>query len=196
MKSAAFAAAFLVLSMGAAQAHNVIPGVAGFSGGIAHPLLVLSHALSLLALGLLAGMQPPLQRAALIAVCLAAMAVSFAMITFAYSSERAELLVLVLAVLTGLALASGLKVSFAIAAALAACLGSAILVDSVPAVPSVRETLLTLSGTALAAIVMIAVVAFLSATLPAFWQRIGIRVAGSWIAASAILVLALRLAKL
>ena len=31
---------------------------------------------------------------------------------------------------------------------------------------------------------------------PAFWQRIGVRVAGSWIAASAILVLALRLAKL
>jgi hypothetical protein len=43
---------------------------------------------------------------------------------------------------------------------------------------------------------MIAAIAFISAALPAFWQRIGIRIAGSWIAASAILVLALRLAKL
>ena len=196
MKFAAFAAAFLVLSVGAAQAHIVIPGVGGFPGGLAHPLLVLSHALALLALGFLASMQPPLQRAALIAVFLTAMVLSFGLVTFAYSTDRAEIVVLALAAVTGLAIASGCKVPLAAAAALAASLGGAILFDSVPAVPSIRETLLALAGTALAATAVIVVTAFLSAALPAFWQRIGIRVGGSWIAASAILVLALRLAKL
>lgn len=196
MKFAAFAAAFLVLSMHAAQAHVVIPGVSGFPGGLAHPVLVLSHALALLALGLLAGAQPVRLRIALVAIFVAGTALSFGMVTLAYSTERAELVVLALAALTGLAVASGCNVPFRAAAAIAAGLAGAILFDSVPAVPSVRETLLALSGTALAATAMIAATAFISAALPAFWQRIAIRIAGSWIAASAILVLALRLAKL
>jgi urease accessory protein len=195
MNFAAIAAA-LVLPATAAQAHVVIPGVGGFPGGLAHPLLVLSHALSLVALGLLAGRQPLRSRLILIAVFMAAMALSFAAVSLAYSTDRAELAVLALAAIAGLVLASGWNAPFAVTALIAICLGGAILFDSVPAVPSVRETLLALAGTTLAAAAAIATVAFVSACLPAFWQRVGIRVAGSWIAASAILVLALRLAKL
>jgi len=196
MKFAAFAAAIVVLSAHAAKAHVVIPGVSGFPGGLVHPFLVLSHALALVALGLLAGAQPARLRIALIAIFIAGTALSFGLVTLAYSTDQAELVVLALAALTGLAVASGCNVPFAAAAAIALGLSGAILFDSVPAVPSVRATQLTLSGTTLAAAAMIAAIAFISAALPAFWQRIGIRIAGSWIAASAILVLALRLAKL
>ncbi len=196
MKIAAGAAIFLLLSAHAAHAHVVIPGISGFEGGALHPLLVLSHALALIALGLLVGAQPTRTWLALIAIFVAAMALSFGLVSMAYATDRAELAVLALASLAGLALASGYNVPFAAAAAFAACLAGAILFDSVPTVPTIRETLLALCGTALAATAMITTVAFVSAALPAFWQHIGVRVAGSWIAASAILVLALRLAKL
>jgi hypothetical protein len=46
-----------------------------------------------------------------------------------------------------------------------------------------------------AAFVTLALVAFLASHAARPWQQIGVRVIGSWIAASAILVLALRLAR-
>jgi urease accessory protein len=195
MKRAACAAAILVWS-GAAQAHVVIPGVGGFAGGALHPVLVLSHALALIALGLLAGVQPFRARIMLIAVLPAAMLVGFGLVSLAYATDRAELAVLALTAVTGLVLTARPKAPFAVAASLVALTGLAILFDSVPAVPSVQETVLALAGTALAATSMLALAAFAGAALPEFWPRIGVRIAGSWIAASAILVLALRLAKL
>ncbi len=55
MRRAALAAVILCLATAAAQAHTVIPGIGGFPGGLLHPLLVPAHALTLIALGLLAG---------------------------------------------------------------------------------------------------------------------------------------------
>jgi urease accessory protein len=196
MRRAAIAAAMLLVGPGVAQAHVVIPGVGGFEGGVLHPLLVPSHAMALIALGLLLGAQPARARLWLIAAFVLSMALSFELVSLAFATASAELAALLLAAITGLLLASGWKVPGPAAALLSVGLGAAILFDSVPAVPTVRETVITLCGTALSATALIAVAAFLSATLPAFWQRIGVRVAGSWIAASAILVLALRLAKL
>jgi urease accessory protein len=196
MRLAASVAAILLSAPGVAQAHVVIPGVGGFQGGLLHPLLVPSHGLALIALGLLLGAQPLRIRLWLIAAFVLSMALSFELVSLAFATVSAELATLVLAAITGLLLASGWKAPVPAAALLSIGLGAAILFDSVPAVPSVRETVITLCGTALSATALIAVAAFLSAALPAFWQRIGIRVAGSWIAASAILVLALRLAKL
>jgi urease accessory protein len=196
MKFAAYAATLVLFLSGAAQAHVVIPGVGGFEGGLLHPVLVLSHALALIALGMLLGVQPTRIRLLLIATFVVAMLAGFGLVSLAYATDRAELAALILAAIMGLLLASGWKVPVPAIALLSICLGAAILFDSVPAVPSVRETIIALVGTALAATAMIAVTAFASAALPAFWPRIGVRVAGSWIAASAILVLALRLAKL
>jgi urease accessory protein len=196
MKRAACAVAALLLWSDAAQAHMVIPGIGGFAGGALHPILVLSHALALIALGLLAGVQPPRARLILIAIFPAAMIFAFGFVALAYATDRAELAVLTLTAVTGLTLAAHPQAPFAIAAILVALGSGAILFDSVPAVPSVRETVLALAGTAFSATAVVAIAAFAGAALPAFWPRIGVRVAGSWIAASAILVLALRLAKL
>jgi urease accessory protein len=196
MKHAAFAAALLLTGAQAAQAHFVIPGASGFSGGLLHPLFVLSHALALVALGLLLAAQPVRIRLWLIAAFVLAMLLSFELVSLAFATNSGELAALILAAMTGLLLASGWKIPGTAAALLSAGLGAAILFDSVPAVPTVRETIISLCGTALSATALIAVTAFASAALPALWQRIGIRIAGSWIAASAVLVLALRLAKL
>jgi hypothetical protein len=74
-------------------------------------------------------------------------------------------------------------------------LGVALELDSVPQEISTQATLLTLAGTTITALSIPALLAVLTAYLRRDWQRLGVRVAGSWIAASAILVLALRLAK-
>jgi len=50
-------------------------------------------------------------------------------------------------------------------------------------------------GTALGAVVALAYATFLANYARKPWQRIGVRVVGSWIAASAILVLALTVAQ-
>jgi hypothetical protein len=57
----------------------------------------------------------------------------------------------------------------------------------------VREAHLMLIGTALGGIVLMVVIVEIATRLTHPWQRIAARVLGSWIAASAILVLALTL---
>ena len=55
--------------------------------------------------------------------------------------------------------------------------------------------LLSLAGSAVGAMVAALIATGIAATREVDWQRIGLRVAGSWIAAGAIMVLALRLAR-
>jgi len=82
-----------------------------------------------------------------------------------------------------------------VAALLLVIAGVALELDSVPQEISMLRTLLALGGTAIAALLIPAVLAALMTYLRRDWQRIGVRIVGSWIAASAILVLALRFAR-
>jgi hypothetical protein len=50
-------------------------------------------------------------------------------------------------------------------------------------------------GTAIGALATLSLVTFVAFNATHAWRRVGVRIAGSWIAASAILVLALRLAR-
>ena len=59
----------------------------------------------------------------------------------------------------------------------------------------IREANLTLVGTAFGAVLLLLALLQGTARLRHHWQRIGARIAGSWIAAIAILVLALRLVR-
>lgn len=192
MRRAALAAAFLCLAAATAQAHTVIPGVGGFTGGLLHPLLVPAHTLSLIALGLLAGRFAMRIQILLLVIFAVAACVSFALIAMAYSATRAETLILCLGAVIGLVLATGLLPPLPVAAGITAAIAGALMFDSVPAVPSVSETALSMTGTALAAMALAAACARLSGALPVRVRPIAIRIAGSWIAASVIMVLALR----
>jgi urease accessory protein len=194
MKHAALAAALLCIATTAAQAHTVVSGIGGFPGGLLHPLLVPAHALSLIALGLLAGTFARRRQASLLAAFAIAAVIAFALIAMAYSATRAETLILSLGAAIGLLLAADLIPPFPVSAGLSALIAAAIIFDSVPPVLSVSETLLSLTGTALASMALAAASAWLSGALPPRIRSIAIRIAGSWIAASAIMVLALRLA--
>ncbi len=194
MKRAALAAALLLFMSAAARAHTVIAGVGGFPGGLLHPLLVPAHALTLIALGLLAGTFSRQTLVMLLAIFLAAAVASFALVAMAFSATQAETLILCLGAAIGLMLAANLTPPAPLAAILTATIASAILFDSVPPVLTVSETALGLAGTTLSAAALVAATALVSRALPRRVRQIGIRIAGSWIAASAIMVLALRLA--
>jgi hypothetical protein len=58
-----------------------------------------------------------------------------------------------------------------------------------------QATFLALAGTAIGAFLIVMFVAEVVVALRRDWQRVGVRIAGSWLAASAILVLTLRLAR-
>ena len=190
--AAALAAVLLSLSAGFAQAHTVIEGVGGFSGGLLHPLLVPAHGLALVALGCLTGSLDFYGRLIVMTAFVAAATLSVVLVTMAFSAVNAELVVLSLAGFAGLLLAAGLRMPLAMIVVLAICVAGALTFDSVPALLSAQDTILSLAGTIIAATFLLAAIAFLSATGPQVWRRIGTRILGSWIAASAVMVLALR----
>lgn len=179
----------------AAHAHVVIEGVSSFHGGLLHPLLVPAHALLLVALGLMAGQQSASSRRVLFAVFAAAAAGAIVAVTFAVAASDVDLIVLAAAGLAGLLAAAGRPLPLILPGALAAPAGGAIILDSVPAIVSTGETLLALAGTALAATLAPIIVASIAANPKHGWQRIGVRILAAWVAAAAILVLALRLVR-
>ncbi len=193
MRRAALAAVSLCFASAAAQAHTVIAGIGGFPGGLLHPLLVPAHALALIALGFLAGTVSRPMQIMLMTVFAGAAVASFGLIAMAYSTTQAETLVLLLGAATGLLLAANITPPFPFAAILAAAISSAVIFDSVPQVLTVSETASALTGTALSATALAAASAIVAGALPQHAGTIAIRIAGSWIAASAIMVLALRL---
>jgi urease accessory protein len=128
------ALAALLVATTPARAHDVASGIGGFYGGLLHPLLVPTHTLALVGLGLCIGQHVSRQRAVLLTLFGVSLVAGVIMIVSAFAVTAAEYAIL-------------------------------------------------------------AVAAALTAYCRRDWQRIAVRVAGSWIAASAILVLALRLAR-
>jgi hypothetical protein len=80
-------------------------------------------------------------------------------------------------------------------AALALAAGGAIMLNAPPYALTIPAAIAMQVGVAIAALATLALIAFVASRAARPWQRIGVRVLGSWIAASAILVLALRLAR-
>ncbi|HKH03437.1 MAG TPA: hypothetical protein VKB08_22350, partial [Bradyrhizobium sp.] len=70
-----------------------------------------------------------------------------------------------------------------------------IVFDSVPQEIWAEPTLLSLGGTILSAWLVVIVIGMVAAEPRREWMRIGIRILGSWMAASALLALALRLTR-
>jgi urease accessory protein len=175
-----------------ALAHPTPLGLRGFWGGVLHPLFVIDHVMAVLALGLLMGSQqrwqwpPPIAYAAGIAAGLVIM-VSGAVPLYANEA------ILGIAVVAGMLAALALPLPPWLGAALAGILGVAIALDSPPEVPSVSEANLMLLGTAIGATAFMIAVWQAARHARARWAQIGVRAAGSWIAAAAIMALALRL---
>jgi hydrogenase/urease accessory protein HupE len=176
-----------------AFAHMPIEGVGGFPGGLLHPILVIPHAMSLVALGLMIGggrdrVSPALAFAAALAGGLVAIAL-------AVGETVAGEVLLASTVLVGVLLAAAWVPPRPIVWLLAALTGAALALDSPPQATTIKEGNLMLLGTAIAACAGLAVAVACGALASRHWQRLAVRIAGSWIAASAALILAVALAR-
>jgi urease accessory protein len=173
-----------------ALAHSPIPGIGTFYGHMLHPLIVPVQALVLLGAALMLGQQGQAKaRAGLLALG-TGFACGLAAARLAASAPP-ETLLLLLAAVFGIAvgLARQWPVWLIVPAALGA--GVALGLDSWPEPMGSRDTALAVAGLCVGVGLIALVVAGTALTLHKAWQRLGIRIVGSWIAAASVLVLAL-----
>jgi urease accessory protein len=161
-----------------------------FVDGLLNPLTTPAHALTLLALALLMARQP--QRLVVLVVFALALAAGFLAIVLAVETTPARTVLLTVAVVLGVMVAAAWAPKL-LAWLLAAIAGIALALDSPPQAVTIAEAYATLAGTAVGACTMLVAVAAIATCARADWQRLGLRILGSWIAASAILVLAVQL---
>ena len=165
----------------------------GVSGGLMHPYLVPAHAMSLVALGLFIGRQR--DHGIPLLVFAAALIAGLVALTFAVGETPAAELLLGNPTLVGVLLAAAWTPPKPLGWIITAVTGAALAFDSPPETISVQEADLMLLGTGLGALSALGAVIGGAGYLTRPWQRLGVRIVGSWIAASAILVLALTLAR-
>jgi urease accessory protein len=184
----------IAASAQSAFAHPAPLGIGGFPGGLLHPLFVPAHAMAIVVLGLLVGQQAAWSR--LVATSfMVGLAAGLGVMTLGVVPMLMNEFVLAGALLAGLLVALARPVPEAIGAALAVLLGFCIALDSPPEAISLTDANLTLLGTALGASALLIAVTAIASRLEGAWAHIGVRILGSWIAASAILVLVSRFAR-
>jgi urease accessory protein len=160
-----------------------------FGDGLLNPLTTPAHGLTLLALALLLARQP--QRVVVFLIFALALAAGFVAIALAVETTPARTMLLAVAAALGVMVAAAWTPKL-LAWPLAAIAGAALALDSPPQAVTIAEAYATLAGAAVGACAMLVVVAAIAGHANADWQRLGVRIVGSWIAASAILVLAVQ----
>jgi hypothetical protein len=165
-----------------------------FIGGAAQ-FFIPTHLLAVVALGLLAGHPSarfPVFLLAMFAIGLAAGSVAVAS---AIRETPAALVLLILAACVASLVLIATTLPSWVASLLAFAVGAALALNAPPHEITIAAAVAAQTGLAVAALATFAVVTFIAMKATRPWQRIGVRIVGSWIAASAILVLALRLAR-
>jgi len=165
---------------------------AGIVAGLAHPISTPAHVVALIGLGLIAGRNFLRAGAAIIGAFALGVAAGLGAIAWGVGETPASDVLLASAILCGLIAASGLTGPVSLAVPLALVSGLALGLDSPPESILLGEAVAMLIGTACGGIGALAMIAFVASTIARWRQRIILRVAGSWVAAIAILVLALR----
>ncbi len=184
----------LLVAARPAMAHVSIDGAGDFTGGLLHPFFVLSHLLVIVAFGLFLAQQPFASTKLAIATFVAALLGGFAAMALGMAAGFPSR-----GVLLSAALVLGLLVAWArvqprlVAVVLAAAGGLAIGIDSFPEEGAFWPVLAGITGTALSVSILLINVLAGAGYLTRDWQRIGLRVIGSWIGACALMVAALTL---
>jgi urease accessory protein len=174
-----------------ASAHT-IEGLGGFYSGLLHPVLTPTHGLALLGLGLLIGRQPAEKRRLPQILFVLALAGGLMALALAVRETPAGAVLLVGVALSGALVAAAFRLPLLVLGPLALAIGAAIGLDSPPEVVSFQEGVLMLIGTGLGATIGLGLVVEAAARMARDWQLIGVRVLGSWTAASALLAIAVR----
>jgi urease accessory protein len=172
-----------------------IAGLGGFFAGLLHPVLTPTHGLALFGLGLLIGRQPAGERLLPQVLFGAALAAGLLALALAVGETPADSVLLGGVAISGVLVAAAFRLPLLVLGPLAAAMGAAIGLDSPPDVFLIEEAIGMLIGTGLGAVIALGLVVEGAARMARDWQQIGVRVLGSWTAASALLAIAVRFAR-
>jgi hydrogenase/urease accessory protein HupE len=175
-------------------AHSPIEGVNSFYNGILHPLFVPAHLLLLLALGIFIGQHGVERYRSALRLFLAAIIVGLTVAWFV-SNTPVELYLLSGSAIFGILIAANKSIDNYVILFIVLITGFCLGIDSAQETESGMDRLVALLGSGVGVLLLLGFSVLLVDNLNMKnWQKIGVRIVGSWIAASAFLVLALSLA--
>lgn len=175
-----------------AHAHTVAKGAGDFYAGLLHPVTALEHVLPFVTLGLLAGQQGPKAQPAVLVFALTLM-VGAALALWMPAVPYVGLVNILSAVLLGGLVAAAWRLPLAILYGIAVLFGLSHGFANGTAITEGIKPYLFIPGVGLAGLLTAAygmIVTDFLLRRKANWMHIAVRVAGSWIAAIGILVLA------
>ena len=188
-KKAAFIAAFLFPVAG--LAHSPIEGVDNFYNGLLHPVFVPAHLLLAIAIGLFIGQRGIQENRTPVGVCFLAVVLGLVMAWFVLGTGL-EPYILISASVIGLMVAANPSFGPAWYGVFAAVAGLLLGLDSPQETLSGKEKFVTLVGSGLGiSLLVVYPMAMADYFKSKAWQKIAVRIVGSWIAASSLLVLTL-----
>lgn len=174
----------------AASAHSPIPGIGRFYSGALHPFVVPAQWMALLALGLLLGQRGMMKTGLALTVLLLALVAGLGIGFVAHDVDTDALLLACCAVLA-LVVVLALPLPQWLLALAGAVVGVAIGLSSAPDGLSGWGHAGSLAGSAFGALLFTLWIVAMTEFAQRPWPKIIVRVLGSWLAASALLVLAL-----
>lgn len=174
-------------------AHTPIKGIGNFYNGLLHPVFIPAHLLLLVATGLFLGQQGLKKVEKVLGVFAFATFTGLIAAWFSIGTET-EILVLVLSAVLGILIAISPQVSFLWCTAIVFWAGLFLGMDSAQEELSGKDKFLTLFGSGVAIyFLFLYPLALANYFNKKAWQKIAVRIIGSWISASSLLVLALSL---
>lgn len=188
----ALAALALALSAAGAHAHTSAKGVGDFYAGFLHPLTALEHVLPFLALGVLAGQQGQRSQAGLPVFWVALMLGATAALWLP-AVPAVDLVNILSALILGALIAAAFPLPASVSIVLALLFGLSHGYANGAAITSLIKPYLFIPGVGLAGLVVTGygvIVTDYVLRRKVGWMRVAVRVAGSWIAAIGMLVLA------
>jgi hydrogenase/urease accessory protein HupE len=174
-------------------AHSPIEGVNYFYNGILHPLFVPAHLLLILALGFFFAQHGVERYRSALRLFLAATLTGLTVSWFV-SDTFVEFYLLSGSVILGILIAANKSIDNYVVLIVVSSTGFCLGIDSAQETLSGMDRLVSLLGSGVGVLLLLGISLLLVDNLKKKnWQRVGVRVVGSWIAASASLVLALLL---
>lgn len=183
----AIAAAAILAAVAPAHAHAPLDGVGEFYTGLLHPLVVPAELVATAAVGLLLGFRGLEHCRPGIPALAAGLILGLAVGAWVTADGIGAGPLLGVALAAAAAVTSGLRFPVIGTTMLALIGGIVVGLDARPEAPTFPSAVLTGAATVLSATVLAMVVAALVLSREKFWQEIAVRVAGSWITASAML---------
>ncbi len=185
----------LLFTPGLALAHSPIKGIDNFYNGILHPVFVPAHLLLLIAVGLFIGQQGLKKNQLAVAIFMGSTIIGLIMAWFSLADDM-QVWLLTGAAIVGILTAINPVVGLFWCSFIAGLAGIVLGLDSTQETLLGKERMVALFGSGVGIYFLLLYPLGLADRFKnRHWQKTGIRVIGSWVAASSLLVLSLSLSQ-